>query len=393
VPWTITNKYYVADVYFEVHDVRAWCEDGSGLGDALTRSGSPAIPALIFVWTRGESYRENIKSVAATLARLGLEADVALAVRLSQALGGEDQDQLAEDDGALDEFLSSKGFEFIDAQPSSDQDLYDGIPRLPRVNDALSTIMWPSMRSHSDPARTHVAGATNLLDWATRPHFDSQPTFKSPTQDDMEAFERWLDDDSDVGPPGSSDPWAHATTFMTQGAGTPPAMSFDDDFTVFTSSPVQEKVGPKGIFEVDDGVGDDTLVSESGYSYRTLGSVSDFGDEERQHEDGDKGANSDTQGDEDEDEADLPTQDEIRATSARIFGAAVLTKIDSADMSLPEEAPSYDLASLDLSQVVNTLNGMKAEIAGMPDEKERRKAAARVALGLVYALEREPVGI
>jgi hypothetical protein len=213
------------------------------------------------------------------------------------------------------------------------------------------------------------------------------------------AFERWLNDDSDIDSPGASDPWARVTTTFTQG-GTPLAMSFDDDFTVFTSSPAQEKVMEKAMFDEDtsiDGTGDDTLVSESGYSYRTLGSVSDFGDEERQHEDGkradgDKGTNGGTHEDEDEDEADLPTQDEIRATSARIFGAAVLTKIDSADVSLPEDTPSYDLASLDLSQVVNTLNGMKAEIAGMPDEKERRKAAARVALGLVYALEREPVG-
>ena len=32
---------------------------------------------------------------------------------------------------------------------------------------------------------------------------------------------------------------------------------------------------------------------------------------------------------------------------------------------------------------------MKEEIAGMEDEEERRRAAARVALGLVYGLRKE----
>jgi hypothetical protein len=32
---------------------------------------------------------------------------------------------------------------------------------------------------------------------------------------------------------------------------------------------------------------------------------------------------------------------------------------------------------------------MKEEIAGMTDDEERRRAAARVALGLVYGLQRD----
>ena len=272
-----------------------------------------------------------------------------------------------------------------------------GIPRLPRVVDALSTIMWPSMRARTDTPRTHVVATAGLLDWATRPRLRSQSAPKSTSQDDVDAFERWLQDDSDVDSSLKSDPWAHAATASTQEVRTPLAMAFDDDFTVFVSSPAQGKAKEKSMFDEDtsiDGTGDDSLVSETGYSYRTLGSGSDFGDEERQHEDGKRG-DRDQSGDDDqgegEDETDQPTRDEIRATSARIFGAAVLTSIDSAEMSLPEDASSYDLASLDLSKVVSTLNGMKAEIAGMPDEKEKRRAAARVALGLVYGLEREPL--
>jgi hypothetical protein len=51
----------------------------------------------------------------------------------------------------------------------------------------------------------------------------------------------------------------------------------------------------------------------------------------------------------------------------------------------PEQ--EHAMASLDLGSVVTALEGMKAEIAGMTDDGERRKAAARVALGLVYGLE------
>ena len=43
-------------------------------------------------------------------------------------------------------------------------------------------------------------------------------------------------------------------------------------------------------------------------------------------------------------------------------------------------------AAFDLSRVFSALQGMKDEIAGMEDEDERRRAAARVALGLVYGL-------
>ena len=42
--------------------------------------------------------------------------------------------------------------------------------------------------------------------------------------------------------------------------------------------------------------------------------------------------------------------------------------------------------AFDLSRVFSALQGMKDEIAGMEDEDERRRAAARVALGLVYGL-------
>ena len=60
------------------------------------------------------------------------------------------------------------------------------------------------------------------------------------------------------------------------------------------------------------------------------------------------------------------------------------------DTTSDEDDPDdYEMAPFDLSRVMSALQGMKEEIAGMENEDERRKAAAKVALGLVYGLEAE----
>jgi len=145
--------------------------------------------------------------------------------------------------------------------------------------------------------------------------------------------------------------------------------------------------------------------------YRSLGSVSDLA------------ASDDGK---DVDDEDFPGKEEIMATSSRIFGTdkfpkppalesrtttirpsdfsnslppaevSPTSKTDSLLKSLPPEVEighegegddSYDMAPFDLSRVFSALQEMKAEISNMEDEAERRKAAARVALGLVYGLE------
>lgn len=54
-----------------------------------------------------------------------------------------------------------------------------------------------------------------------------------------------------------------------------------------------------------------------------------------------------------------------------------------------EEEEDFELGAFDLSKVLGALQGMKEQIAGMEDEGERRRAAAKVALGLVYGLQKE----
>ena len=180
------------------------------------------------------------------------------------------------------------------------------------------------------------------------------------------------------------------------------SIGFEDDFTEFVSAPaVNSEEGETTPDAVGHHKQQDTLESPmpsairsgtlepgSARFYHSLGSASDFGgsefgDEERLYE------SLDNDGDNEDD--DLPTKEEVRETSGKIFGIVPsLTKGDpvTATSSMPEDSDGNEtVAPFDLSQVLSTLQQFKTEISGMDNEEERRKAAARVALGLVYGLE------
>ena len=180
------------------------------------------------------------------------------------------------------------------------------------------------------------------------------------------------------------------------------SIGFEDDFTEFVTAPAlkQEQEGettPDAIgynkqqqdaFEspMPSAIRSGTLEPGSAsVRYQSLGSDfggSDFGDEELLYE----SLNDD--GDSEDD--DLPTKEEIRETSGKIFG-----KVPSSTKGVPATAPSIPddtdgdgtVAPFDLPQVMSALQQLKTEIAEMNNEEERRKAAAKVALGLVYGLE------
>ena len=108
----------------------------------------------------------------------------------------------------------------------------------------------------------------------------------------------------------------------------------------------------------------------------------------------------------------LPSHAEVEETARRLFAGATTLDVPGAlparrspspagwsGFALPEDDDAfahpdededeYEMRAFDLSRVFGALQGMKEEIAGITDEGERRKAAARVALGLVYGLQRE----
>jgi hypothetical protein len=166
-------------------------------------------------------------------------------------------------------------------------------------------------------------------------HFDEEAH-----QRDLDELARWLDEPEELSP--HSDPWRNAASssaFITSPTHTVSSdrLRFEDDFTTFVSAP------PAMRREASE-----TSDFEEGPSMH----MSEFGE----------------LGSDDEDE-DLPSEQEIRAASARIFSSA------------------NDDGNFDLSAVLSTLDGIKAEIAGIEDEDTRRRAAAQAALGLVYGLD------
>jgi len=287
--------------------------------------------------------------------------------------------------------------------------------------------MWPSMETKTRiGSRNAQEKDRDFLDWARSSQDDrcsaiGEPLNKSDTASpgstsirsrvrEMQELARWLEEDDSI---GGTDPWSTAAS-STGSSITPIAtefanremsdsgLRFDDDFTVFISAPAADlndgDHNNSGLPSPDISAGNLSagLLPSHSDLYRSLGSVSDFGGSD----DGKQGS--------DVGDDDLPTQEEIRATSSRIYGigqtAAEADPLGSPSGPRPagsispisdtfsfeselDRDDSYEMASFDLSKVLGTLQEMKAEIGRMDDERERRKAAARVALGLVYGLE------
>ncbi|KAK7056887.1 hypothetical protein VNI00_002604 [Paramarasmius palmivorus] len=445
IPWTISNKYYSADVHFLARSIKG-----------LAPYQLQGVPAVIFVWGKGDAYKHHISRLAQDLK--DLEPEVSLAVRLPTSsfppgsrpkAEVEDEEEKSEDENDTDEFLSSHGFEFVDVtqiQIGDTDAKHDGIPSLPRVLDALSTIMWPSMHASTKSKSSSKANdrTAALLNWAQSSIDDSSVDFPSDddlvvaqrgqgnlapqarAQREMAELARWLEEDSE----SKDDPWktapqivhspteeshdlasAWTTSHSGDGESTPRVSDgFDDDFTVFVSAPAASTTsaasddlsqgdsssvsfGRSSPSIADSSVDADRLIpSYSGVMYHSLGSHSDLGES---HED-----RLDDSDDNDSDDG-LPTNEEIQQSAQRIFGTSSNQGMTSSRLPAdqrthdveglqdPDDDDNYNMAAFDLSHVLGALQGMKTEIAGIEDEQERRKAAARVALGLVYGLERE----
>ena len=206
---------------------------------------------------------------------------------------------------------------------------------------------------------------------------------KSSRQLEMEKLERWLqmgsDDEEGGGTSdlfskgiGSSqtptadadDPWSTASNSLNPKQDFSQSVGFDDDFSEFVSAPPL------------------TTYMSSGHIHGASG----------------------------EDIFELPSEVDIKDTAARIFGppgsssdVATSSQLSSSlpatsqssvpDSSFLDTMKSFDTeldmdaAPFDLSRVLSALEGMKEEVALISDKAEREKAAARVALALVYGLE------
>lgn len=331
--------------------------------------------------------------------------------------------------------------EYVGLQTS---DIIQGIPSFPRILDALSTIMWPSMEAATRSKPQSSAREAALLDWAQSssgsfdisdddlvvPRAGGSTGARRRLQNEMTELARWLEDGDEAveTTKPKDDPWRAAVNTSKGIVGSPTEMEFgdraiiggeqgkkgdefgfEDDFTIFVSAPAasssQERkesapgdVSGRSTPTFGDSSFDDSFdglaPSHAGVAYHSLGSMSDLGDYDSRVP---KGTASD-------DDEGIPTEEEIRDSADRIFGLPPpLSRTQTAkpppnkseSTDLPEtfafdgDEDSSELASFDLSRVLGALQGMKDEIANMDDEAERRRAAAKVALGLVYGLERD----
>lgn len=218
---------------------------------------------------------------------------------------------------------------------------------LSRVTAALQTIMWPSMqlkeqrRTHRSQASTERAKPVLI---STDPEVEIQ---KEKTK-----LDAWLD---------SSDGWPQCIS-TTSGAN-----AFDDDFSDFVSA--SDVKSPN-----QDNARVEAHVSSSQPSTKEP-------TEEVNHnfhvQDEDEGDYKELLDD------DMPTTEEILLTSQRIFGKPMTFKEGDHGDEEQEGGPS----DFDLGSIMGALQSMKDEISSITDEEEKRKAAARVALGLVWGLE------
>ena len=292
--------------------------------------------------------------------------------------------------------------------------------------------MWPSMvhSSSSASGSKRKSRARELLDWAREEEYDDglralvqspvdetggdtenppSPTDASPSlqakpktsrmQKEMDEFQRWLEEDESQRV--NEDPWARRDEFGSpvakeslSGAQTPTAATFvgsgvgfgsgdhgfEDDFTDFVGAPMDHE--PRRA--------EPNSTKGSSFAYVSLDSEFDM-----------------LEGD----DTDLPSQDEIQATTRRLFGSTPshlptstseakqrhLSATGISDLGA-SPAPStstlgddddFEFSQFDLSRVFSALQVMKEEISDITDDAERRRAAARVALGLVYGLQRD----
>jgi Alpha and gamma adaptin binding protein p34 len=217
-------------------------------------------------------------------------------------------------------------------------------PGWSRVIEALQTIMWPSMQMKP-----------------TRPNHRSQLSMERVKKSEIEGpSQSEMSKEPDAPPSGSGDPWPQPTATTTA------FNRFDDDFADFVSAPSPGAKGESTVPSKETA----TAPAESSSSGPVV--ADDDNEEVAFH----------TTEDEDYKELlddDMPSTNEILLTSQRIFGQS---------LAAPEEGEDDgEMGEFDLGSIMGALQSMKEEIAGMTNEEEKRKAAARVALGLVWGLE------
>ena len=395
-----------------------------------------------------------------------------------------------------DSFLADHGFEYIDGErthhpeiPSvsvseendpgggvDDDDDDDGVQGLPRVIDALSTIMWPTMvreRDNGGDGKRKSQLRPSLFDIDDILHGEdgeleadeeetlaalmaadatdhgAPQTRASRMQGEMQALERWLveneemheaefggagiddgDDDAeaadedegvedededdrdeekdcgdalrslqaplpDTRAPSADDPWAasSAASNPTASAARPsiatPSSGFDDDFSTFVSAPPaasSTSASASGLASTSASgsmiahprlhIFSQTLLkpSHTGGSFRSLrsGGVSDV----------EIGSDAGYEALDDRSSANFSPEHEHGPT--RVFDDDDVDPRTATGQRFGGKAPDLGDIPFDLTNILDTLQTMREDMAGIEDEKERRATTARFTSEFVF---------
>ena len=323
----------------------------------------------------------------------------------------------------------------------------DPVPGLPRVIDALSTIMWPSMirRGGGDSSRASkgqaaAAALTSPFDCdvlhteegeeetlaalmeADAAYTGAPQTRVSRMQKEMATLERWLveneelyeaelgesmvsssptDIDEDGGDDDDEDdklwvPAAHATSgdpWLSHNSSAPPTMrrdgaapGFDDDFSAFISAPAVSITSTAAASASVPGL---TLAASGVHGFLDASSVpmllpSHTGGSYRSLRSGTSGLPSDV----DEDHAGYEALDD----RSSFFSPEHEFDDADADLLTPvgrrlegERVGLTDArAPFDLTDILASLQTMRENVAGIEDEAQRRATTARLASEFVF---------
>lgn len=312
--------------------------------------------------------------------------------------------------------------------------------------------MWPSIvQTQRTTQRKSRAG--NLLDWASMEDASGGALLlqnndalsrQVKMQKEMVALESWLQEDltatqSKVAQEKDhDDPWSTSTNNLDHEGSSEVEHGFEDDFDDFVGAPMDVTYGdsrPVQHFQTHFAPNIAASSTAAPREYST--SFVTVDGEAVYVEDGYSafGVEDDDDDENEDDDPDMPSRAEIEEMSQQLFGSASLglnvpstsdswqqlhsplvhtnsdalpdpssstgehhesgfEQLQEGESSVDverdeEEGEEYEMGAFDLSKVLGALQGMKEQIANMDDEGERRKAAAKVALGLVYGLQKE----
>ena len=141
IPWTITNKYYTADVHFELRPL-----------DSFAGYLASEVPAVVYVWDRRDQHKTEVPELARKLQHY--DPEVSLAVRYDPSSKDEpphNHDKSEEGEDGLDEFISSHGFEYVDGERGKRVPTQDGSSFSDEEHTGTSALDFASVKIRDLP--------------------------------------------------------------------------------------------------------------------------------------------------------------------------------------------------------------------------------------------------